>query len=479
MRPLHLVILGVNDTLELTFDITENMQACGIELFKLIANDFEFSLLGGKTSCVHFSPRKNSIAELVQKIDRKLWQALDKGITETEFFRLAVQDIENQLVKRRDEIFGTSTNNSTPDKDEDANARQKFNAEVNEQRKKFKDSKITYEQWQSLVAKKYEALRKVVLRHYPEAWVFVEFSLAVKSILNIEGFSLPFMGVILAAPASTKTLTIQLFRKYPGSFYTDSFTPSSLVSHNPALTEEQLQQVDMLPKIKNKLVLTPELSSVLTDKDDNVQKVLGTLTRVLDGHGFENDSGAQGHRRYGETMFVWLGSAVEIPPRVWKLLGTLGHKIYFLRPPANKKSVEQLKNLAKHNNFSANNKEIESALLDYLITFNSAPQKEGKTKLDDKGILKVRWCEEIEEEQDKAIEYVAQIGRLLASLRGTVRVSANHYTGHSRGSGNNAQQSPTQEAYESQDYDIEIPIIEDPSRAVILLRTYAKSRVAL
>ena len=49
------------------------------------------------------------------------------------------------------------------------------------------------------------------------------------------------MGVILAVPAS---MIIQLFRKYPGSFYTDSFTPNSLVSHNAALSEEQLQQID-------------------------------------------------------------------------------------------------------------------------------------------------------------------------------------------------------------------------------------------
>src|SRR5690349_1054057 len=241
------------------------MKAAGIESFK---TDFELSISGDKKCCIHFSPKKNSIAELVEKTNRKLWQVLDKEITETESFRLAVQDIENQLVKRRDEIFCTSTNNSNTgadDNDEDAFARQKFSADVNEQRKKFKDSKITYEQWQELVTKKYEVLRDVVLKHYPEAWIFLEFSLAVKSILNIEGFSFPFMGVILAAPASTKTLTIQLFRKYPGSFYTDSFTPSSLVSHNPALTEEQLQKVDMLPKIKNKLVLTPELSSVLTD----------------------------------------------------------------------------------------------------------------------------------------------------------------------------------------------------------------------
>ena len=83
-----------------------------------------------------FLYQKNSIAELVEKINRKLWQVLDKEITETESFRLAVQDIENQLIKRRDEIFGTSASNSNAgadDKDEDAFARQKFSADVNEQ----------------------------------------------------------------------------------------------------------------------------------------------------------------------------------------------------------------------------------------------------------------------------------------------------------------------------------------------------------
>jgi hypothetical protein len=295
--------------MKLTFDVTENMQVCGIESFKLVTTDFELSLSSGKTCCIHFSHKKSSIAELVKNIDKKLWQVLDKKITETDNFQAAIQDIENQLVKRRDEIYDTSSNNgntSSADYDPDAFAKQNYIDKVNEQRSKFKDSKITYEQWQELVAKKYEILRNVVLRHHPEAWIFVEFSLAVRSILRIEGCTLPFMGVILAAPASTKTLAIQLFRKDPGSFHTDSFSASSLVSHNSTMSEEQLQKVDMLQKIKNKLVLTPELSPVFTDNEDNLKNVLGKLTRVLDGHGFENDSGAQGHRGYGDTMFVWL-----------------------------------------------------------------------------------------------------------------------------------------------------------------------------
>ena len=107
----------------------------------------------------------------------------------------------------------------------------------------------------------------------------------------------------------------------------------------------------MLPKMKDKLVIAPELAPIFTAKDDDLQKVLGMITRILDGHGFENDSGAQGHRRYGDTMFVWLGATVEIPPKVWRLLGTLGHKIYFLRPALRKKTPQDLKRIAKHNNF--------------------------------------------------------------------------------------------------------------------------------
>ena len=53
---------------------------------------------------------------------------------------------------------------------------------------------------------------------------------------------------------------------------------------------------------------------------------------ILDGHGYESDSGAHGHRGYNEKMtFVWVGAAVDIPRKVHKHLTTLGPKLYFLR----------------------------------------------------------------------------------------------------------------------------------------------------
>jgi hypothetical protein len=88
----------------------------------------------------------------------------------------------------------------------------------------------------------------------------------------------------------------------------------------------------MLPKIKDKLFLTPELLPTFSKKEDELNEILGIITRVLDGHGYESDTGAQGHRGYnGKYKFVWIGAAVDIPHKVHKLLGTLGPKLYFFR----------------------------------------------------------------------------------------------------------------------------------------------------
>jgi hypothetical protein len=101
----------------------------------------------------------------------------------------------------------------------------------------------------------------------------------------------------------------------------------------------------MLPKIKNKLLLTPELSPTFSKKDEELIDILGIMTRVLDGHGYESDTGAHGHRGYNEPMmFVWVGAAVDIPYKVHRYLGTLGPKLYFLRLPNNPQSEEDYYN---------------------------------------------------------------------------------------------------------------------------------------
>ena len=201
----------------------------------------------------------------------------------------------------------------------------------------LKNHLILYKEWQNQVNEKYKNLKDTVNRIYPNTWSIIQFIIAVKTIINIEDNKLPFLGIIIALPSSLKTTFMNYFRIYNHTFYSDSFTPNSLISHNSALTEEQLKKVDMIPKMKDKLVLTPELAPLFTAKDEDLKKILGLITRLLDGDGLENDSGAHGHRGYPPTMFSWIGAVVEIPPKVWKILSQLGFKIYFFRPNLSEK----------------------------------------------------------------------------------------------------------------------------------------------
>ena len=91
-------------------------------------------------------------------------------------------------------------------------------------------------------------LKDITIKHYPDAWSIMQFILSVKTILNIEGNKLPFIGIIFSNSINLKNYIYELFRKYTQTFYSDSFTPNSLISHNSSLTEEQLQENDMLPK---------------------------------------------------------------------------------------------------------------------------------------------------------------------------------------------------------------------------------------
>lgn len=472
--------LNENNKRILNFKITENISKMGIDDIILDRGILQFNS-GNETICIVVVVKtKFSIQKLCKEVRIKL-KNLKQMTGDSQLIDQGISDIENQIVSHRDEIF-LCQDKLDPNIDDQPNDEFKteFLNDVTKLRSQFQEASEPYKEWQSRVSEKYENLEKIFKKYYPEAWIFMEFCLSIKSILNIMGITLPFMGVLVAAPSSLKTMVIQLFRKYPSTFYTDSFTSSSLVSHNASLSEEQLQKIDMLPKMKNKLVLTPELAPLITGNEDELQKVLGIITRVLDGHGLETDTGAHGHRQYGDTMFVWLGAIVEIPPRVWKVLGSLGHKIYFLRPPLAKKTVADLIKIAKSNNFSAINKEIEEALLDYLKAFDAAPNVEGKARLDE-DIVKIRWNEEIEEEQGEAIECIAQLAKLLAPLRGVVYVSPKSFTrkinnGHGDGSSSNVEHQQKQQIalqQDGQDYDTDIPTIEDPSRAVVILRNLA------
>jgi len=123
---------------------------------------------------------------------------------------------------------------------------------------------------------------------------------------------------------------ISLLRQWPHAYYTDTHSAKSWITHTTSVKEpEDLKKIDMLPRIKNKIFCTPEWAPIFTLREDDLKAALGIITRIADGQGLASNSGVYGRRAYeGTHMFAWIGAAVEVPPIVYKVLNTLGQKMY-------------------------------------------------------------------------------------------------------------------------------------------------------
>ena len=307
------------------------------------------------------------------------------------------------------------------------------------------------EEWHSLLIQKYWALKQTADDNFPGLWFSLEFQLSIKTILNIKNCTLPFIGIILGRPGSQKTLGIELKRKEKFTYYTDSFSAKAFVSHRTAVSREQLEAIDMLPKIKNKLFLTPELSPTFGKNEDDLKEIISIITRIADGHGYKSDSGAHGGRGYtGEWMFTWIGAAVDIPHSVHKLLSNLCPKIYFYRiPKINKSETDYLSQL-KGDDFAVKFKRVQDAETDYWRIFDSAPEL---ILEESSNLLKMQWDQG--RDDDDALRAIIKLGLLLGPLRAY---------------------APTWGTKDTQgtDYAYAIPKVEEPDRAIEQLRNLAR-----
>lgn len=253
----------------IVFQVTDDMKKIGIKDFIFNRADFEFTFISRRKCCILFSPKKTSISVHIKSIEKKLYQDANVITEDQKAFGSAIADIENQLIEHRDKIFDTSNHDDSCKNSSihtyNGNT-QKILEQIRALKQQVKESNVTSDEWRAKLIEKYEHLRKLTLQLLPELWLPLEFVISTKSILNIKGGTLPFMAVLLAPPSSMKTIALDIFIDYPHTYTTDEFTPSSFVSHNSALTEEQLQKVDMLPKMVDNLCIFPELAPLFTAK---------------------------------------------------------------------------------------------------------------------------------------------------------------------------------------------------------------------
>lgn len=150
----------------------------------------------------------------------------------------------------------------------------------------------------------------------------------------------------------------------------DKFTPRAFVTHAANKKRRELARMDLLPQLKNKLLVTKELAPIFRGRDEDLQENFSTLIAVLDGKGFTSNSGAQGKRGYEEDIvFNWIGATTPLPRKTHRLMYQLGTRLLFCEVPSVEPSDEDLLAYAGREDAGQGERECQLAVNRFLYGF--------------------------------------------------------------------------------------------------------------
>jgi len=182
--------------------------------------------------------------------------------------------------------------------------------------------------------------RAVIEEHFPGLWPAVDAALSTAATILLEDNANPVALIFMDGPSTSKTTVADMLVGHPMTYRSDHFTPAAFVSHAANVEASKLGKVDLLPKIRHKLFITPELAPIFRGKEDDLTKSFSIITRVLDGRGLTSDKGTHGQRGHvGDYMFAWLGCTTPFSRKVWDVMGQLGSRLIFYRTSEKSKEV--------------------------------------------------------------------------------------------------------------------------------------------
>jgi hypothetical protein len=285
--------------------------------------------------------------------------------------------------------------------------------------------------------------------HHPQVWRATHAGLAVGATLLLRDSKNPLGLNLIGPPSSEKSTVIGFFRDVPGvTFHSDHFTPKSFVTHAANLPREKLEEIDLLPKIRNRLFTISDLTALFGKRADDLLESISILVRIFDGEGFESESGVYGHRGYsGDYLFAWLAATTPFSNSVWRLMGKLGSRWLFLSMGEDNGGLTPEK---LRENYAVKVAECREAVRGFLYGLF---QQHG-------GARTVAW-NPAGEDETKAIKSIIKLGEFIRRARGVIEVS-------SEGSEDGGKT-----------YAHPMPLIEGPERVTTLLYNLAKGYALL
>src|SRR2546425_11624283 len=199
------------------------------------------------------------------------------------------------------------------------------------------------------VAEELGQLRQVVIGVYgEELWTAVKTGVAVIGSLSFAHRANPISLIYEGASGRGKSTIINLLapdrKEIKDVVYRlDKFTPKSFVSHAANVKKSDIKEVDLLPRLKDKVLLVRELAPLFRGREEELRENFATLTAVLDGKGHITASGVHGTRGYeGRYVFNWLGATTPIPSKTDAIMAQLGNRLLRYEIVGREQSEEEL-----------------------------------------------------------------------------------------------------------------------------------------
>ncbi len=166
-----------------------------------------------------------------------------------------------------------------------------------------------------------------------DLWMALKAGIGVTCSLALKDRSHPVVLIYEGASGRGKSSIIYAFEPDREEtrrvlYRLDSFTSKAFVSHVASVPREHMEEIDLLPKVVDKVLLVKELAPVFRGNENELRDRFSNLTSVLDGKGYKTASGVHGTRGYeGSYIFNWLGGTTPIPAKTDAVMAQLGNRL--------------------------------------------------------------------------------------------------------------------------------------------------------
>jgi hypothetical protein len=238
--------------------------------------------------------------------------------------------------------------------------------------------------------------------------------------------------LIVGHPGSDKTQTVLLLKQTLNAFYLDSLTENSLMSaYIDPKTNKPAES--LLPQLNGKCFIVKDLTTLLSEQEDKVKKILGDLQSIYDGE-YKKATGTLGVLE-SESVFSMLGCVTPAAiVRHHNYMSRIGGRFLFYRVFA-LTDEEREEAFALH--WEGQDRKSKTQELQYLVNEHVRHLLTSSVELQPEGIEQRKWVQgiavllargrgiisyELEEPQIeepfRAMLQVRNLGRALARVHG-------------------------------------------------------------